>query len=82
MICRNVLTPDGGVGLLFTYYDASDNVLAFDAGGLVDQSRVAKVRIDLQARGTNRDLQSNQYRILKLSSLIQVRGQYIPAVGF
>jgi hypothetical protein len=82
VICRNVLTPDGGVGLRFTYYDASDNVLAFDADGLVDQSRVAKVKIDLQARTTNRDLQTSKYRVLKLSSLIQVRGQYIPAVGF
>ena len=82
VICRNVLTENGGAGLRFTYYDASDNVLAFDSDGLVDQSRVAKVRIDLQARTTNRDLQTGQYRILKLTSLIQVRGQYIPAVGF
>jgi hypothetical protein len=82
IICRNVLTPEGATGLLFTYYDAADNVLAFDSSGLVDQTRVAKVRIDLQVRGNNRDLQSGQYRILKLSSLIQVRGQYIPAVGF
>jgi hypothetical protein len=82
VICRNVLTPEGGAGLQFTYYDASDIVLAFDVDGLVDQSRVAKVRIDLQARTTNRDLQTNEYRVLKLSSLIQVRGQYIPAVGF
>ena len=82
VVCRNVLTQAGATGLSFTYYDASDNVLAFDSDGLVDQSRVAKVKIDLQARTTNRDLQTKEYRILRLSSLIQVRGQYIPAVGF
>ena len=82
VICRNVLTQDAAIGLQFTYYDAGDTILAFDSSGLVDQSRVAKVKIDLQARTTNRDLQTREYRVLKLSSLIQVRGQYIPAVGF
>jgi Tfp pilus assembly protein PilW len=83
IIARNVLTADGQIGLTFTYFDASDNELEFDeTTGLVDQSRVAKVRINLDARSLDRDLQSKEYRVLRLSSLIQVRGQYIPAVGF
>lgn len=83
IIARNILKGNGDIGLTFTYYDASDNILAFDdSTGLVDQSRVAKVRIDLAARSLDRDLQSKEYRVLRLSSLIQVRGQYIPAVGF
>lgn len=83
IIARNALTASGHIGLTFTYFDASDNILEFDdSTGLVDQSRVAKVRIDLDVRSLDRDLQSKEYRVLRLSSLIQVRGQYIPAVGF
>jgi len=65
------------------YLDSADNVLPFDAvTGLVDSTKVAKVQIDLQARTKNPDLQNGQYRTIKLTALVQVRGQYIPAVGF
>jgi len=83
VIARNVLTTSGAVGLAFTYLDAIDAPIAFDpASGLIDSTRVAKVQIDLQARTQGQDLESGKYRTLKLTALIQVRGQYIPAVGF
>lgn len=82
-IASNVLTPDGGIGLTFTYFDGADNVLALDPDtGLVDPTKVAKVQVDLAARTSARDLSTKDYRTLKLTALIQVRGQYIPAVGF
>jgi type II secretory pathway pseudopilin PulG len=82
-IASNVLTTDGLPGLSFTYYDAADNALAFDpTTGLVDPTRVAKVQVDLQARTSGRDLANGEYRTLRLIAMIQVRGQYIPAVGF
>ena len=82
-IAHNVLNADSSPGLTFTYYDAADNVLAFDPDtGFVDPTRVAKVRVDLQARTNGRDLANGEYRTLKLIAMIQVRGQYIPAVGF
>lgn len=83
LIASQVLTADGAVGLTFTYYDAADNVLALDPDtGLVDPTKVAKVQVDLAARTSARDLSNGEYRTLKLTALIQVRGQYIPAVGF
>jgi len=82
-IASNVLTANGLAGLSFTYYDAADNVLPFDpTTGLVDSTKVAKVQVLLQARTSARDLSNGQYRTLKLIAMIQVRGQYIPAVGF
>ncbi len=83
LIAGNVLSLDGAPGLTFTYYDGADNVLPFDPDtGLVDPTKVAKVQVNLQARTSQRDLSSSQYRTLNLTAMIQVRGQYIPAVGF
>jgi hypothetical protein len=83
IIAQNVLTTDGDIGLRFVYLDAADNVLDFNpTTGLVDSTKVAKVKIELQARTAERDLQTHEYRTLRLTALIQVRGQYIPAVGF
>lgn len=83
VIASNVLTADGSPGLTFTYYDAADNVIPLDPDtGFVDSTRVAKVKVTLQARTSARDLSNGQYRTLKLIAMIQVRGQYIPAVGF
>jgi Tfp pilus assembly protein PilW len=82
-LARHVLTEAGNPGLSFTYFDGAGNELPFDPEtGLVDQTRVAKVRVDLEARTADRDLQSRKYRTVRLSSLVQVRGQYVPAVGF
>jgi len=82
-IARNVLTPAGQIGLAFTYYDAADNVVPIDPGtGLADPSKVAKVQVQLNARTAEKDLTSGEYRTLTLVAVIQVRGQYIPAVGF
>jgi len=82
-IATDVLTPDGSPGLAFTYYDASGNALPFDPDtGLVDPTKVAKVQVLLQARSRTKDLWNKQYRTLTLTALVQVRGQYIPAVGF
>lgn len=82
-IARNLLTPDGSVGLNFTYMDAADNVLPFDPDtGLVDATKVAKVQVTLQARTSTQDSTNGLYRTLNLTALIQVRGQYVPAVGF
>jgi len=82
-IATDVLTADDSPGLTFTYYDASGNVLPFDpTTGLVDPTQVAKVQVLLQARSSTKDLWNKQYRTLTLTALVQVRGQYIPAVGF
>lgn len=83
LIAKNVLSTNGDPGLTFVYYDGADNVLPFDPGtGLVDPAKVAKVQINLQARTSNRNPSSGEYRTLNLIAVIQVRGQYIPAVGF
>jgi Tfp pilus assembly protein PilW len=83
MIARNVLTPGGDPGLTFVYYDGADNVVPFDPDtGLVDPTKVAKVQINMKARTSSRDLSNGDYRTLNLIAVIQVRGQYIPAVGF
>jgi len=83
MIASNVLTPGGDPGLTFVYYDGADNVVPFDPDtGLVDPTKVAKVQINMKARTSNRDLSNGDYRTLNLIAVIQVRGQYIPAVGF
>jgi Tfp pilus assembly protein PilW len=81
-IARNVIGPAGGAGLSYTYLDASDNVLPIDPVTGVDATKVAKVQINLQARTADLDLMSHQYRTLNLTCLVQVRGQYVPKVGF
>lgn len=75
-IARSVLTPAGDAGLKFTYFDAANNALPFNSSGYVDASKVAKVQVDLQARSVNPDLDSKQYRTLKIKTLVQVRSQY------
>lgn len=87
IIARNVIATDVNgkdvAGLRFSYLDAADQVLPIDPDtGLVDPNLVVKVAIDLEARTAQRDLVSNAFRTLRLSALIQVRGQYVPAVGF
>jgi len=87
IIARNVLTKDSNgndvVGLKFTYLNSADGILAVDPDtGFVDPTQVAKVQVTLQARTAGRDLHSGEYRTLNITALVQVRGQYIPAVGF
>jgi len=83
IIARNVLSADGGIGLSFTYLDATDNALAVDPDtGLVDATKVAKVQVGLHARTANKDITTGEYRTLNLTARIEIRGQYIPAVGF
>jgi hypothetical protein len=82
-IASNVLTSDGAAGLTFAYYDAADNLLPFDpTTGFIDATKVAKVQATLKARTAAKDLFDKAYRTLNLTAMIQVRGQYIPAVGF
>jgi hypothetical protein len=82
VLATNVLTADGNPGLRFTYFDFDDNVVIPDETGYVQATKVFKVRIDLEARTAARDLQTGQYRTLNMTALIQVRGQYIPKIGF
>jgi hypothetical protein len=82
LIANNVLDANDNIGLTFTYYQADGNLCEVDESGFVIASQVAKVQIDLNARTAQRDLTSGNYRTLNLRALIQVRGQYIPKVGF
>ncbi|HVG22094.1 MAG TPA: hypothetical protein VNI02_23870 [Blastocatellia bacterium] len=82
IIANNVLDQDDNVGLTFTYYQADGSLCEVDESGFVIASQVAKVQITLNARTAQRDLESGRYRTLNLRALIQVRGQYIPRVGF
>ena len=83
IIARNVLTPEGTIGLTFTYLDASGNALSVDPdSGLVDASLVAKVQIGIRARTVSPDIGTGNFRTVNMTALVQVRGQYIPAVGF
>lgn len=82
VIASNVLDENDNVGLTFTYYQANGSLCDVDETGYVIASQVAKVQITLNARTAQRDLQTGRYRTLNLKALIQVRGQYIPAVGF
>jgi len=82
LIASNVLDENGNAGLTFTYYQANGSLCDVDETGFVIASQVAKVQITLNARTAQRDLETGRYRTLNLKALIQVRGQYIPAVGF
>jgi hypothetical protein len=82
LIANNVLDADDNPGLIFTYFQADGTLCEVDESGFVVASQVAKVQIDLNARTAQRDLASGNYRTLNLRALIQVRGQYIPKVGF
>ena len=82
-IASNVIDQSGNAGLTFAFLKADDTPADVDPDtGQVVPTQVAKVQITLNARTSQRDLVSGQYRTLNLTALIQVRGQYIPAVGF
>lgn len=82
-LASNVVDPSGNPALRFIYLKADDAPADVDpVTGYVVPTQVAKVQITLNARTSQRDLVSGEYRTLNLTALIQVRGQYIPAVGF
>jgi Tfp pilus assembly protein PilW len=82
IIARNVLDENGNPGLTFTYYKPDGTSAGLDADGKVIPSEAVKVQINLKARSANPDLQTGQYRTFVFTALIQVRGQYVPRVGF
>jgi Tfp pilus assembly protein PilW len=82
IIARNVLDENGNPGLTFTYFKPDGSSAALDAGGNVVPSEAVKVQIDLKARSANPDLQTGEYRTFTYTALVQVRGQYVPRVGF
>jgi hypothetical protein len=81
IIARNVLDANGNPGLSFTYFKA-DGSTALDATGNLNPSEAVKVQINLQARSANPDLQTGNYRTFTYTALVQIRGQYVPSVGF
>ena len=82
IIARNVLDENGNPGLTFTYFKPDGTSAGLDVDGNVIPSEAVKVQINLQARSANRDLQTGDYRTFKYTALVQVRGQYVPRVGF
>jgi type II secretory pathway pseudopilin PulG len=82
IIARNVLDENGNPGLNFTYFRPDGTSAGLDADGNVIPSEAVKVQINLQARSLNRDLQTGRYRTFNYTALVQVRGQYVPRVGF
>jgi prepilin-type N-terminal cleavage/methylation domain-containing protein len=75
IIARNVLDENGNPGLTFTYFKP-------DGSAALDAAEAVKVQIDLKARSANPDLQTGEYRTFTYTALVQVRGQYVPRVGF
>jgi Tfp pilus assembly protein PilW len=82
IIATNVLDEAGNPGLTFTYFKPDGTAAALDADGNVIPSEAVKVQINLQARSANLDLQTGRYRTFNYTALVQVRGQYVPRVGF
>jgi prepilin-type N-terminal cleavage/methylation domain-containing protein len=82
IIARNVLDESGNPGLAFTYYKKDGTNAGLDADGNVIPPEAVKVQIKLQARSANPDLQTGRYRTFTYTALVQIRGQYIPRVGF
>jgi Tfp pilus assembly protein PilW len=82
VIARNVLDENGNPGLTFTYFKPDGASAGLDEDGNVIPSEAVKVQIKLKARSANRDLETGKYRIFSYTALVQVRGQYVPRVGF
>jgi hypothetical protein len=82
IIARNVLDENGNPGLTFTYFKPDGTSSGLDADGNVIPAEAVKVQINLQARSLNPDLQTGRYRTFNYTALVQVRGQYVPRVGF
>jgi prepilin-type N-terminal cleavage/methylation domain-containing protein len=82
IIARNVLDENGNPGLAFSYYKQNGTNAGLDVDGNVIPPEAVKVRIDLQARSANPDLQTGKYRTFTYTALVQIRGQYVPGVGF
>ena len=82
IIARNVLDENDNPGLTFTYYKPDGTSAGLDGDGNVIPAEAVKVQINLQARSANRDLQTGEFRTFKYTALVQVRGQYVPRVGF
>ena len=82
VIARNVLDENGNPGLTFTYFKPDGTSSGLDADGNVIPAEAVKVQINLQARSVNPDLQTGRYRTFVYTALVQVRGQYVPRVGF
>jgi prepilin-type N-terminal cleavage/methylation domain-containing protein len=82
IIARNVLQENGDLGLTFTYYKPDGTNSGLDADGNVIPPEAVKVQINLQARSANPDLQTGKYRTFTYTALVQIRGQYVPGVGF
>jgi prepilin-type N-terminal cleavage/methylation domain-containing protein len=72
IIARNVMDENAGPGLTFKYFD-KDNV---ELAGTIDPTEVYQVQISLRARTDNRDTETNNYRMLNITSLVQVRNMY------
>jgi pilin/secretion family protein with methylation motif len=82
IIARNVLDENGNPGLTFTYFKPDGTSSGLDVDGNVIPAEAVKVQINLQARSANPDLQTGKYRTFNYTALVQVRGQYVPRVGF
>lgn len=74
-IAANILTASGNPGLSFSYLKVNGLAADVDGSGQVTATQVSKVRIDLDARSANRDLENMGYRTLSLRSLVQVRSK-------